>query len=57
MIKFSTEPRRCSWCDDPMPWYSKLFFFHTCKHCAYRMSMGTSPRQRPDPNESKETTE
>lgn len=39
--------RRCQYCEEPMPWWSKLLFFRTCSSCAYRMSMGTSPR-RPD---------
>jgi hypothetical protein len=43
--------RRCSYCDDPMPWWSKLFFFHTCRNCAYRMSMGVQPRRPKTPEE------
>lgn len=46
--------RKCDWCDDPMPWWSKLFFFFTCKNCAYRMSMGVGPRRRQSPPESTE---
>lgn len=37
--------RRCQWCDEPMPWWTKLVGFRVCKHCAYRMSMGGSPRR------------
>lgn len=38
--------RLCQYCEDPMPWWSKLLHIYTCKNCAYRMSMGTSPRRR-----------
>lgn len=37
--------RRCSWCNSPMRWWSKLLRFWTCNDCASRMSMGGSPKR------------
>lgn len=40
--------RRCQYCEEPLGWLASLLrLFVTCKHCAYRMSMGTSPRRPP----------
>jgi hypothetical protein len=40
-------PRRlCQYCTAKLGRFAKLLFIVTCKNCAYRMSMGTSPRSR-----------
>jgi hypothetical protein len=37
-------PRRlCQYCTAKLGRFAKLLFIVTCKNCAYRMSMGTSP--------------
>lgn len=37
-------PRRlCQYCEYELSRWAKLLHIYTCKNCAYRMSMGTSP--------------
>lgn len=44
--------RCCQYCGDPLKWWTApLRFIVTCGNCAYRMSMGTSPRRRPPTTE------
>lgn len=40
--------RPCQFCAEPLGRFAKMLHIYTCKHCAYRMSMGTSPA-RPKP--------
>jgi hypothetical protein len=41
-------PRRlCQYCTDPLGRFAKLLHIYTCRNCAYRMSMGTSPSRPP----------
>jgi hypothetical protein len=41
--------RPCSWCGYPLGPFATIFRLHTCSYCAYRMSMGLSPRRKPPP--------
>lgn len=46
--------RRCQYCHDQLGWLASLLrLYVTCSNCAYRMSMGTSPRRPPVPEEKK----
>lgn len=40
--------RLCQYCHDPLSRWAKLLHIYTCRNCAYRMSMGTSPRRPKD---------
>jgi hypothetical protein len=40
--------RRCGYCTGELGRVASLLRFYACKHCAYRMSMGTSPARPPD---------
>ncbi len=39
--------RLCQYCTAKLGRIASLLRFTTCKHCAYRMSMGTSPAKPP----------
>lgn len=43
--------RRCQYCTDELGRFARLLHIYTCKNCAYRMSMGTSPSRPPAPKE------
>lgn len=38
--------RPCQFCGDPLGRFAKVLHIYTCRNCAYRMSMGTSPRRK-----------
>ena len=35
--------RRCQYCKHALSRWAKVLHIYTCAHCAYRMSMGTTP--------------
>jgi len=39
--------RLCQYCTARLGRFAKLLHVYTCKNCAYRMSMGTSPSKPP----------
>lgn len=41
--------RPCQYCHSPLGRFAKVLHIWTCRNCAYRMSMGTSPSRPPEP--------